>query len=408
MNCKNCGNPLVPGEQTCRYCGAQVDTLNNQTTNTQNYYNNQATNNSLNNNQYSYDSNYYNTQVQTNMQDTNMYTNQNTAINNNSTEEQSSINNNQNYYNQATTNSLNNNQNYYNQATTNSLNNNQNYYNGQNNNSQNYYSGQTINQYQNNIQDTNMNPEQSTNSNDNLTEEQNLNNNINNIPGYTAQSIPNPEKIEDYYSNNKDKKKGNKKLVLIFILVIILIALSVGILLLNNNPKTTKNKGNNTKQEDSTTISYNGFKIKKLDGYNYYEDDGILNITSKDSESFSMSLKVSEANFDNLKTSYTTLKEKIIQNGLNAMDPQIKTVSNNEFITCVITEEADSMIYYISKANDNLIFEGMVMNGTKTLSNYEDLDTVVKILKEVTYVGGVDNYSKEYGDNLDLYYNSSN
>lgn len=385
MNCKRCGNVIYPGDQICRYCGTKVDV--------------NPTNNSFNTSGNTY--NYNNIQNGINQ------------INPNYNNTQSSINPanqiNPNYNNvSSNTNSINQvNPNYNNiQPNINQMNQvNSSYNNNVNPNTN------SINQFNSNYNTNSVN----SNVNSINTSYNNAQYNNNSMgSNYTSKPIDTNNSINEEPEEKKPKKRKTLVLIL-FILVIILVAIMILTMPkksnvssnTNNTSNTDKKKTNDTKKTKETTITYNGFEFNKLDGYNYYESDGILYISSTTGD-FKYSIKISQVNFDTLKTSYKDLQTKLVSNGVEAVDPQIRNSLNREFITCAVIEEADSMIYFITKANDNLIFEGMVTNNTKTLNEYKDLEKVTNTINSAKYTDTGSKYSTTYGDNLNIYRDNGN
>ena len=310
MNCKNCGNQLVPGDKFCRNCGTNVDNLNGQ----------------------------------------NIINQQNQNIN-----MQPSINN-------------------------------------QTNNN-----GQTYNNFQ-----------QPSEINSNATSNMNQNQNI-----YSEQQVHNQDNQKLNTSENIFSKY---KIVFIIGLILLIIIIVLSVILIkqqnkkgvsvseyeNNQENININNNNSTTStsttSNSTTYTFKGFEFNKLSGYSYEEEDDLLRVFNSN---YGITINVTNISFDLAKNSYSQLKTNLEKQGIIVKNIKTTTNNNIEYILVEYSMENYNGIYYVTKASDNYVFEGIIMNSNNSI-DYSNLNILEQILKNAKYVGNYSNYSKSFEKNVSI------
>lgn len=276
----------------------------------------------------------------------------------------------------------------------------------QNNNNSNNNINQ--NNISNNISDTqyqNQNP--TTQSNMQTQENTNNSQNINNNPNYNYQP---------YQTGNSQvpNKKNNKLIIIIVIIAMAIIIAVLLALLLFNNMQASQNineyeEDNNNNisniQDDNVnddTITVSGFEFKKISGYYYEQESGVLVVNNSE---FAMNLQVVQVSFDGVKTEefQNEFKNLYEEHGYTIGNIAIETISGKEVLVTEVLEPNTGIkgLAYITEAASNFVFTGFVVNRDNT-HNHNDIKTVLTITSNSEYVGGYTGYSKDLDEEIKI------
>ncbi len=152
--------------------------------------------------------------------------------------------------------------------------------------------------------------------------------------------------------------------------------------------------------QETKTITFKGFKFNKLSEYTYEIEGDELNIYNNN---YNVSLSINEYDFDAIKPKYNEVANELNKRGFTTNNPRLQTVSEKEVITCEISNNGISAIYFIvgSPKNKNYTFEGVVMNRDISINN-DDLSEVINIINNSEYVGNYSDYAKDFSYDFKL------
>jgi len=251
--------------------------------------------------------------------------------------------------------------------------------------------------------------------NNQYTQSQPVNNGVNS--NYYGQPMP---------SNNipgGKKTMDTKTLVLIVgVIALVTICAVLAILLLTNDDdnKESENKNVNEYEETTTdrdddiidnesddqdvssnTIQYTVFEFTKVDGYTYSSDTGgltvennyyknILEVVTSDYEDVN-----DEIVLEKLRTSYEN-------QGIVVQNTVFENYGGQEFIIMDLSYDDQNAIYFITKASNGYVFEGVIANYLNTFDHDSNLGQVLPIIQNARYVGGTFNAKTEFNANIKL------
>lgn len=232
------------------------------------------------------------------------------------------------------------------------------------------------------------------------------------------QETPNTTNPQPTNNTQKEKKSNNTIKYIAVIIITIALALVLIYILLNKkedekienineyetneientNESNTINPTNPTTPSNDSTYKYKGFNFKKITGFTYEEQDDLIIYD----DNYKIDLDITQINYETVKTQHYNEITKSLENyGYKVSNLQTKTYTNKEYITCEVTYNNKKALYFITKANNNYIFEGIVANKNFTI-NYNNIETVNNIIKDATYVGNYSDYSTTFSNKINL------
>lgn len=243
-----------------------------------------------------------------------------------------------------------------------------------------------------------------------------LNNNINQQSNIQKNNQP-----TNIYNSDLNKNKNNKVvsiLVSSLLVVLIIVVVAITVYLLDKKSDNKENSGtvneyeNNTKitndkqntsdtntQDSSDAITLNGFKFKKVSGYDYSISEEALEVENDD---YYMYINVSNIDYSLLQGNYDVFSETFKEEGIIVNSYGSKIISGQELMYFDVVQDGFKMLACITKTpEDGYVYMGMITKFDNNVST-DDLDELIKILNNSSYVGTSSSYSSSTEFNFDL------
>ena len=192
------------------------------------------------------------------------------------------------------------------------------------------------------------------------------------------------------------KPKDNKTIILIIALVVVAIgAVVLYFTVLAPAPEASAPTGNDVNDTPVSTNTekkenYAGYTFTIPDGYNTKTDAEYGLIINNASRAFSIAVDYTH--------SYDQYKTALVAKYPDQKDKLVATVDGREYLILVYTDDSGAKgSQYVTKANDNTTFIGMMVRSDYTQATTEDFSVVTEVINSATQ--GSSSFAP--GDDLD-------
>jgi len=254
-------------------------------------------------------------------------------------------------------------------------------------------------------------PQYTSTQQTNMMNNQTANNNMN--PNYYTQPTQNVN-----VPNNNKKPLDTKSLGLIIGIVALVAICAVLAIMLFTKEDNSNNSGNNnvneyeennndtgvTEDDDevaSNTVEYAGFEFTKLPGYTYSsESDGLY----VESNYYSIVLDILNVSFSQVKNNNfaTQMKTSFEEEGMTVGAIGIENIAGKEVFIVELSYAGDNALYYITEADTNHVYHGMVLNYLNTFDHTGNMSKVFEIVSGAKYVGEYFSYTNTFDNKFDI------